>query len=377
MSAEPWPGPLLPQAGGLGEGSTRLHSERPGPWTPGRSCLFRRYAGAVSRTVIVSAVRTPFGRLGGGLEGPRRDRARRDRDPRRPRARRRRAGSEVELRDHGPGAPGRRRPGARAPGRGRRRHPDGSPRGHDQQGLRVVDPRRRDRRLDDPRRRRRGRRHRRHGVDVERAVHAQAGPLRLPARRRDAHRPDDARRPHLVLRQAAHGRAGVVRLPRARHLARGPGPLGRSARTSAPPPRRTPAASTTRSSPSATSPPTRASAATRRTRSSPPLKPVFDRERHDHRGERARRERRRVVRRRLLRGVRAPPRARAARDDRRAGLRRRRLRVPRAHAGEGRRDGARARRQDDRRREARRDQRGVRVRRAPTRPACSAPTRRS
>ena len=52
--------------------------------------------------------------------------------------------------------------------------PEGDARGHDQQGLRVVDPRDRDRRPDDPRRRARARRHGRHGVDVERAVPARA-----------------------------------------------------------------------------------------------------------------------------------------------------------------------------------------------------------
>ena len=71
------------------------------------------------------------------------------------------------------------------------------------------------------------------GVDVERAVRAQARALRLPARRRHADRPDDPRRPHLDLRRAPHGRAGLVRLPRARHLARGSGHAGRCARTSA------------------------------------------------------------------------------------------------------------------------------------------------
>ena len=83
--------------------------------------------------------------------------------------------------------------------------------------------------------------------------------------------------------------------------------------------------------------------------------------RDDDRGQRARRQRRRELRDRLLRGVGREARARAARDDRRAGLRRRRLRLPRTHTGERGRDGARARRQDDRRRATRRDQRGVRV----------------
>ena len=101
-----------------------------------------------------------------GLPG---DRARRDRDRGRARADRGRA-ARAAVRDHGPGAAGRRRAGAGAPGGDRRRPADRDARRHDQQGLRLVDPRDRDRRLDDPRRRRRRRRHGRHGVDVERAV---------------------------------------------------------------------------------------------------------------------------------------------------------------------------------------------------------------
>ena len=93
----------------------------------------------------------------------------------------------------------------------------------------------------------------------------------------------------------------------------------------------------------------------------------------DHRGQRAGRQRRRVVRRRLLGGVREAARARAARDGRRAGLRRRRVRVARAHAGERRRTGAREGGQDDRRREARRGERGVLLGRAELGRRCSAP----
>ncbi len=98
---------------------------------------------------------------------------------------------------------------------------------------------------------------------------------------------------------------------------------------------------------------------------------------HDDRRQRARRERRRVVRDRLLRGARRAERARAARDDPLAGLRRRRLRVPRADAGRGRRAGAHEGGQDDRRRRraSRSTRRSPRSRR--TRPACSARTRRS
>ena len=83
--------------------------------------------------------------------------------------------------------------------------------------------------------------------------------------------------------------------------------------------------------------------------------------RHDDRRQRAGRERRRQLRDRVLRGMGVEARPRAARDDPLAGLRRRRLRVPRPHPGERRANGARARRQDDRRREARRDQRGIRI----------------
>ena len=155
------------------------------------------------------------------------DRARRDRDPGSARADRRRA-ARAAVRDHGPGAAGRRRPGARAPGGDRRRAAEGDAGRHDQQGLRVVDPRDRDRRLDDPRRRRRRRRHRRDGVDVERAVPPQEGALRLPPRERRADRLDGLRRPHVDLRRAAHGRAELEGRARARDLARGAGRMGRA-----------------------------------------------------------------------------------------------------------------------------------------------------
>ena len=230
----------------------------------------RRYAGPVNdtRSVIVAAVRTPFGRARRRAREVRGDAARRDRDQGGARAHRPRA-ERARVRDHGPGAAGRRRPGAGAAGGGRRGAADRDAGGHDQQGLRVVDPRDRDRRRDDPRRRARVHRHRRHGVDVERAVPAEEGALRLPARQRRADRLDGLRRAHVDVRRAAHGSAELEGRARARHLARGAGRVGVSARTSARPTRRTAAASTTRSSRSATSPRTRASAATRRSRSSP------------------------------------------------------------------------------------------------------------
>ena len=66
--------------------------------------------------------------------------------------------------------------------------------------------------------------------------------------------------------------------------------------------------------------------------------------RDDDRRQRARRERRRLLRDRLLRGLRGAPRPRAAGDDPRPGLRRRRLRLSRTNARAGRRAGARRRR---------------------------------
>ena len=118
------------------------------------------------------AVRPPRWRPG-AVPG---DRARFDRHPCRARACRARSGGG-RVRHHGPGAPGGRGPGPGTPGGDRGGDPEGGPGGHDQQGVRVVDPRDRDRRPDDPGGRERARRHRRHGVDVQRA---------LPARRRPA-----------------------------------------------------------------------------------------------------------------------------------------------------------------------------------------------
>ena len=268
-------------------------------------------------------------------------------------------------------------PGARAAGRDRCGDPDRGAGGHDQQGVRVVDPRGRDRRLDDPRRRRRARRDGRHGVDVERAVHPRAGPLRLPARRRDAHRPDDARRAHVVVRREAHGRAGVVR----RHASSGIAREDQDRWALRSHERAAAAQDAGRFDDEIV----RRRRAHRRRERAPrhDVRAARGAEagvrpgRHDHRGERARRERRRLVRRRLLGGVREAARARAARHGALAGLRRGRVRVPRAYAREGRCDGARAGRQDDRRRAARRAERGVRVGRAQLDGSCSAPTRRS
>ena len=246
---------------------------------------------------------------------------------------------------------------------------------HDQQGLRVVDPRGRDRRLDDPRRRRRRRRHRRDGVDDERAVRPQAGALRLPARRRDADRPDDARRPRRrpstggtwsSRRRSSRASSGSRARSRTRGRCRSHEravaaidagrfddeivPVGDVAADESP----------------------------RRDTSLEKLatlKPVFDPEGTTTAGnapgvndgascvvvaseEWARR-----------RGL--EPLATIARP----GLRRRRVRLPRSHAREGGRDRARAGGEDDRRRQ-RASRSTRRSRRSPgTRPGCSAPTR--
>ena len=182
----------------------------------------------MTRSVIVSTVRTPFGRLGGGLAG----------HPATElgsiaiRAGLERAGIEPDrgrLRRDGPGAPGRRRPGAGPPGGGRRGHPEGSPRRHDQQGLRLVDQGDRAGRPDDPRRPARRRRDRRDGVDVERAVPAAEGALRLPPRQRRGDRSHGVRRAHVDVRRRPHGRPGLARRARARDLARSRRTHGRRA----------------------------------------------------------------------------------------------------------------------------------------------------
>ncbi len=177
--------------------------------------------------MIVSAVRTPFGRLGGGLAGYEatqlgcvRDRAALERIGLEP--------HEPQYAIMGQVLQGGSRPGARAAGRDRRRPAEGDACRHDQQGLRVVDPRDRDRRLDDPCRRRRRRRHRRHGVDEQRALPPQEGAVRLPPRRRRPDRLDGLRRAHVDLRPAAHGLPELEGRARARHLARAAGRVGRA-----------------------------------------------------------------------------------------------------------------------------------------------------
>ena len=57
------------------------------------------------------------------------------------------------------------------------------------------------------------RRRRRHGVDVQGALPAQRGPLRLPHGRRQGDRRDDQRRPHQPVQRQAHGPGGHARSP--------------------------------------------------------------------------------------------------------------------------------------------------------------------
>ena len=233
-----------------------------------------------------------------------------------------------------------------------------------------------DRRRDDPCRRPRGDRHRRHGVDVERALLAEEGALRLPARPRGADRLDGLRRAHVDVRPAAHGAAEPQVVPRARDLARGAGRLGaplaraRRRRAGRRPVRRRDRSRWGRDR--GREHPARhvarvARAAEARLRSGG----------NDDRRQRARRQRRRLLRRRHVGGVRAAARARDPRDDPLAGIRRRRLRLAGAHAGSrrprwrSRRPGARSTTSS-----ASRSTRPS-PRSRSTRPGCSAPTRRS
>ena len=127
----------------------------------------------------------------------------------------------------------------------------------------------------DPRGRPRRDRHRRHGVDVERAVPPHAGALRLPARRRNLDRLDGARRADFDLRRSGTW-SSRPRSSAASSASRARSRTGgRSARTSAPSRRSTRDASPTRSSPSATSRWTRGRGGVPCSRLAS-LKPVFD-----------------------------------------------------------------------------------------------------
>ena len=309
-------------------------------------------------------------------QGPCRDRARRDRDPRGARAQRAR-GQRGRLRDHGPGAAGRRR--ARRP-RARRRSargcrsrcPSDTINKVCASSIRAVE-------IADSMIR---------AGDVEVVVTGgmesmSNAPYALPKARfgykmgdGDARRPDDLGRAALDVRRAAHGAAGGARRARARHLARGAGRAGRCARTSARRRRRTTGCFDDEIVPVGEVDRRREHPPRHDARAARSAEAGDGSRRDDHRGQRAGRERRRVVRGRVLGGVREAARPRAARDDRLAGLRRGRVRVARAHARERRRAGAREGRQVDRRREAGRGERGVLVGRAELRRRCSAPIRR-
>ena len=256
---------------------------------------------AMSRSVIVSAVRTPFGRLGGALAESRRPSSARSPSARPstgPGSRAPRSSTRSWVRCC-------RAARARRP-RGRRRSARPAGRGalrHDQQGcassIRAVEIADQMIRAGDSSRRRR-----RHGVDVERPVRARQGPVRVQARRRDAGRSDDPRRSDLDASRPAHGRAGVVRLARARHLAARSRTLGAALARARGAGDRRGAASRTSSCRSATSRWTRGRGATlarEARRAEAGLRSRGD----DDGGQRARRERRRRRARRHERGVRA------------------------------------------------------------------------
>ena len=156
---------------------------------------------------------------------PRRDRARRHGHRGGARAGRRGAGAGG-ARDHGPGAAGR--PGADplAPGADQGRDPQGGLVGDDQQGVRLGPALHPVARPGHPRRRRRDRPRRRHGVDVLRALHAPQGPLRLPHGRREGDRRDDPGRPAQPVHGQADVRGGLRRRGRARAHPPGHGSLG-------------------------------------------------------------------------------------------------------------------------------------------------------
>ena len=177
------------------------------------------------KTVILGAARTPIGKLGGGLStidatelGATAITAaleRADVAPERGAARR-----------HGPGPPGRPGPDPLAPGPDQGRDPQGGLQRDHQQGVRLGPARLGPARPGDPRGRRRGRRRRRHGVDVARALPAAPGALRLPHGRRQGARRDGPRRPHQPLQRAPDVRRGDRGRRRARAHAPRPRPLG-------------------------------------------------------------------------------------------------------------------------------------------------------
>ncbi len=111
------------------------------------------------------------------------------------------------VRDHGPGAAGRRRPDPRPPGRRQGRHPDDRAGADDQQGVPVRHRRHRAGRPADPGRRVRDRRRRRHGVDDPGSALPAEVPRGREVRRREAGRLDGLRRPVGRLHHPGDGRA--------------------------------------------------------------------------------------------------------------------------------------------------------------------------
>ena len=177
------------------------------------------------KTVILSAARTPIGKLGGGLASLDATSLGATRDHRGAGAGRGRA-RRGPARRHGTGAAGRAGADPVAPGTDQGRDPEGGLLGDDQQGLRVRDPRRRDDRRVGPRGRPRHRGRGRHGVDVERALSAQAGAVRLPDGRRQDARRDGQRRADEPVQRPADVRRGDRGRRRAGADPPGPGPLG-------------------------------------------------------------------------------------------------------------------------------------------------------
>ena len=162
----------------------------------------------MSKTVILSAARTPIGKLGGGLSSLEAT----ELGGIAIKAALERAEVEPEQVEHvvmGTGAPGRPGPDPLAPGPDQGRHPEGGLLRDDQQGLRLGHPRRRaciDAAI------------RAGDLEVgvgggmesmsQRALPAAQGPLRLPHGRRQGARRDDPRRPAQPVHRQADVRGG-------------------------------------------------------------------------------------------------------------------------------------------------------------------------
>ena len=127
------------------------------------------------------------------------------------------------LRADGPGHPGRAGPDHGPPGRGEGRDPDDGSGQHHQQGLPLGSQHDLPGRPDDPGRRRRDRRGRRHGVDDAGPPPSAGRPCRVPDRGRHAGRLHDVRRPHRLLRPHRHGPLDRAAQRQGRDLARAAG----------------------------------------------------------------------------------------------------------------------------------------------------------